>query len=653
MALCFSCFKEYDDEYNVCPNCGQVEITEPVLPIDLVPGTKLAGRYIIGTRIGYGGFSIVYRAYDTTLSNIVAIKEFYSSSLAFRVSGESEISVIKKQIDEFEYRKERFLAEARRMAKFSSHKNIVNVYDHFTENGTSYIVMEMLKGYSLAEYLETQDKEKIDVETTVQIANEIGTALDSLHKEGIIHRDVAPDNIWMSENGVIKLMDLGAAKLADEDPDVEDKIQKIGYTPPEQTADPNNVSPKNDVYALGATLYKCLTGIVPQVSDDRKEDDKVKPPHVLEPSISENLSNTVMKAMAIEKHMRFKDMPELLKAVNGERKVVSLEKEKIYKRRKRISGVLIAVLLLAVIAGALLYKYESDKKEVSLDPATITVWYSADEGDAKIKAMEAIAADFESAYEGVYVELLNIPSQEYEMRIKEAAEQDSLPNLFESTDLSGGILSKAISLDSVVATEQFADTVISTTYSQRYVDKKQMPLAFNVPVAVVITKGTVTSPYTDTTFSSLSDLGTSVSYDESVISILKNNFGDGITSYQPSSAFIATTPVLVTSSSNIDVVRNKLANSGLIINENYIVSFLEASKCEMTYEWSIGSASNEEVRASERLLSWMLGNVYQDYLTMSYNPINALPVNERSFNNKCDAAEYYDSLKGLKGSLVF
>ena len=64
MALCFSCFKEYDDEYNVCPNCGQVEITEPVLPIDLVPGTKLAGRYIIGTRIGYGGFSIVYRAYD-------------------------------------------------------------------------------------------------------------------------------------------------------------------------------------------------------------------------------------------------------------------------------------------------------------------------------------------------------------------------------------------------------------------------------------------------------------------------------------------------------------------------------------------------------------------------------------------------------------
>ena len=271
MKRCYECFKEFDDSFSVCPNCGRVYSNKPEEPIHLFPGTMLAGRYILGRAVGAGGFGIVYRAWDTKLETIVAVKEFFVSRLMTRAVGVKDVIVSNKSKVEYEYRKERFLAEARNMAKFGTHRSIPNVFEFFEENSTAYIVMELLEGSALGDYLKEHGN-KIDVGFALLIANEVGKALKSLHKQKIIHRDVAPDNIYICTGKEIriKLMDLGAAKLADSTDDVIDIILKPGYSPAEQYDNSKNIGPWTDIYALGATLYFMLTGVKPDESTNRK-----------------------------------------------------------------------------------------------------------------------------------------------------------------------------------------------------------------------------------------------------------------------------------------------------------------------------------------------------------------------------------------------
>ena len=225
--------------------------------------------------------------------------------------------------------RERFLAEARNMAKFGAHRSIPNVFEFFEENGTAYIVMEFLSGMALNNYM-TQAGGRIDIDFAVMIAGEVANALKSLHEQHIIHRDVAPDNIFICEGKdlKIKLMDLGAAKLADTSDDVIDIILKPGYSPAEQYDNTNNIGPWTDIYALGATLYMMVTGIKPDEATNRKINDQVVPPIAVNPLVSENLNNTIMRAMAVEPHLRFQTVDDFLAALNGEKKVISLEEER-------------------------------------------------------------------------------------------------------------------------------------------------------------------------------------------------------------------------------------------------------------------------------------------------------------------------------------
>ncbi len=172
---CYSCFKEYQGDFKVCPYCGTPAITEPAEPVHLAPGTVLAGRYILGTAVGSGGFGIVYRAWDSKLETVVAVKEFFVARLVTRAKGTKEIIVTKKSLPEFQYRKERFLAEARNMAKFGAHRSIPNVFEFFEENGTAYIVMEFLSGMALNNYM-TQAGGRIDIDFAVMIAGEVANA---------------------------------------------------------------------------------------------------------------------------------------------------------------------------------------------------------------------------------------------------------------------------------------------------------------------------------------------------------------------------------------------------------------------------------------------------------------------------------------------
>ena len=121
----------------------------------LTPGTEIAGRYTIGRMLGLGGLGITYQAWDEKLETVMAVKEYYPSGLVNRLPGQAEVMLVaSKREEEFRYGKERFLEEARNLARFNTHPNIVNVYDFFEANNTAYIVMEFLDGQTLSKFLQ-------------------------------------------------------------------------------------------------------------------------------------------------------------------------------------------------------------------------------------------------------------------------------------------------------------------------------------------------------------------------------------------------------------------------------------------------------------------------------------------------------------------
>ena len=661
MKRCYWCFKEYDSEFFVCPYCGQVEDASPVEPIHLPPGTLLSGRYILGQAVGSGGFGIVYRAWDMKLEIIVAVKEFFASRLMTRAEGLNKVIISQKSRAEFSYRKERFLAEARTMAKLGAHRNIPNVFEFFEENDTAYIVMELLNGESLNDYLARQDG-KIDNDFFLMIVNEVGNALVSLHEQGLIHRDVAPDNIFICSDKEIriKLLDLGAALLGDSTDQFIDIIMKPGYSPVEQyvseqsgkAVSNKNMGPWTDIYALGATLYAMLTGIKPIEATDRKIDDTVVPPRELDESIPENLSNTVMKAMAIDRHMRFKTVSEFLKAVNGEKKVVSLAKERKFRKRRRFTGIMAGCLALAIAAGVVFNTYSTKRAEQLLDDATISIWFSVQDNSTEADAMQSIAQDFMSKFPNVHLELRAIPEDEYLTEIENAASVQQLPALFESTVLGDDLLINAADVTDILNSEQAQNCLFLNQYDHYYSDRKRIPLGIEIPMAYVVTSGATSADYSAAYFSAISDFSsdTPIAADGRYLELLEANFA--FSGLDSEDAFLNnemnTCAVLLSSSMVINEVRETLTNYEKV----YVFYNADEINCRFTYEWSIGNCSDPEYRAAERLLSWMLGNVYQSTLMISKCNDGQIPVDKTCFTAKI-AQQNYAAVEDIYEKFIF
>lgn len=655
MKQCYSCFGTFEDAFNICPHCGAVHNPEPEEPIYLVPGTVLADRYVIGKCVGAGGFGIVYMAWDPKLEAVLAVKEFFVSRLVTRAQGEKELIVSKKYKEEYEYRKGRFLAEARTMAKFNKHRSIPNVYDFFEENGTAYIVMELLKGEALNSYRQKREGQ-LDIDFAIMVAGEVGEALISLHKEGIIHCDVAPDNVFIcnGETIRIKLMDLGAAKMPDRPNDVIDIILKPGYSPTEQYNKENDIGPWTDVYALGATLYSMLTGVKPDESTNRAIKDELVPPMELNPEISENLNNAILKAMALDKHMRFGKVSEFLEAIKGERKVLPLDVERKQRNRKRTIRVVAACVIMLAGLAAGLFTYKNKRQEGVLDPATISVWYALENGENENAAMDSVRSQFTEVFPDVTIELKGIPAEEYEEALLTAMQEGSMPTLYESTGVSEEILQASMDLDEVVQSEQFKAALFLNQYKNYYANTKQIPLGIELPIACVITKGPACIDYDSDYFSAVSDFGagTQIAMDDRYEALLEKNFQDlgafyGLETFMNNEE--NTSPVLLTSSMTINEIRAEITN----YQKEFI--YLDSNKIfgRFTYEWSISGGSDEQVAAAERLLSWMLGNVYQQTLMVGMCNDGQIPVNPESFNAKLQANGYLAPLRSIYSKFAF
>lgn len=296
---CLGCMKEYDKQYEVCPYCGYVYGNPALEAYHLPPGTILQERYLVGTTLGFGGFGVTYIGWDKLLEKEVAIKEYLPGEFATRMPEQERVTIFSGDREEqFVSGLDKFVDEAKRLAKFQDVEGIVHIFDSFSENRTAYIVMEYLEGETLKTKLDREGK--ISVEEATDIMLPVLHALKKVHKEGIIHRDIAPDNIYITKKGKVKLLDFGAARFATTKHSKSlSVILKPGYSPEEQYRSRGDQGPWTDVYSVAATFYKMITGIAPQDSMERNANDKVKRPSKLGVKIKKSTENSVLNAMNI------------------------------------------------------------------------------------------------------------------------------------------------------------------------------------------------------------------------------------------------------------------------------------------------------------------------------------------------------------------
>ena len=274
-------------------------------------GTRLIGRYTIEKVLGQGGFGITYLGIDELHEKKVAIKEFFPQGIVTRnIEYEDAVTVtFVGEKDNYNKGKEKFLKEARIMARFSKDEGIVKVQDFFEINNTAYIVMEYLEGITLKQYL--RENERIEPEELLELFVPLIESLDEIHSQGLIHRDISPDNIMVLLGGKIKLMDFGAARdYTDFGEKSLSLILKPGYAPPEQYQTHGVQGPWTDIYALCATMYKCLTGENPPDAIERVMDDNLKEISEFGIPVSKQMEETIIKGMSISARNRYQNIEE-------------------------------------------------------------------------------------------------------------------------------------------------------------------------------------------------------------------------------------------------------------------------------------------------------------------------------------------------------
>lgn len=282
---------------------------------ELEPGTILQGKYNITKGLGHGGFGITYKAENLALGNTVCIKELFIGGNSTRGVNNTVQSQGVKDAS-FDYFKQRFIEEARGLAKFN-HPGIVRVTDVFEENNTAYFVMEFATGQTLKDLVSKQGA--LPSGKAIALILHLLDAVEAVHSQGMLHRDIKPDNIIVTPEGKSVLIDFGSARqFAEGYTTTQTAILTPGYAPLEQYSDKAKRGPYTDIYALGATIYYVLTGVKPIAATDRTLEE-IPSPETLNTSVSKTLASVVMLAMNLKPEDRFQTIAEMREALNSQR----------------------------------------------------------------------------------------------------------------------------------------------------------------------------------------------------------------------------------------------------------------------------------------------------------------------------------------------
>ncbi len=312
--MCFQCMSTTQN--GVCTVCGFNNLKYRHPSHWLKPKTLLNGKYVIGKVLGEGGFGITYTGFDLNKNVRVAIKEYFPSGFVSRdIANTDTLTVFSgSKADFFNKGRRRFLDEAKTLAKFNHLDGIVSVLDFFNENGTAYLVMEFIDGDTLTGFLKRHGG-RIEMSVILDMFKPLMYSLMQVHGAKIIHRDISPSNIMISTDGKVTLLDFGAAKYISDYGNKSLSIQlKPGYAPEEQYRTHGQQGPWTDVYALCATLYRCITGVVPLEALERMQNDTLVPPSQLGVGITPMQEQALMSGLAVSHKNRFQNVGALYRA---------------------------------------------------------------------------------------------------------------------------------------------------------------------------------------------------------------------------------------------------------------------------------------------------------------------------------------------------
>lgn len=314
--ICLRCMKTSDD-VGICPHCGREKAGQLTWSKALAPGTILNNKILIGNILGKGGYGITYIGYDMLLEYRVAIKEFFPDEMVDRAEDGKTVLVL-DEVNGEEYQRETtaYLREARVLAEFSKFPGIVAIKDLFYENNTGYLIMEFLENGNLRKYVDSQGG-WLGVKEALELMEPVISVLGRLHKSGLIHRDISPDNIMMDEDGSMKLIDFGGSKKVGLN-NQQVFLGKWGFAPLEQMLSKlSEQGPWTDIYGICATLYCIITSEVPQASYERNEKDELIDIAQYNINIDKKVAAGIMKGLSMNAKDRQQSIDELYKDLYG------------------------------------------------------------------------------------------------------------------------------------------------------------------------------------------------------------------------------------------------------------------------------------------------------------------------------------------------
>lgn len=281
---CAGCIDAPYDERR-CARCSWSDAADQEIQTSLPLHYVLMERYYIGKVLGQGGFGITYLARDLRLNRLLAIKEYFPSEQCVRLS--------------------------------HGHPNIISITDFARENGTAYLMMSFVDGTTLREYLR-KNGGRISSPLAIDLMSRVLSALREMHSKGLLHRDGSPSNIMITRQGTVKLVDFGAARYAmGEQSKSMSIILKPGYAPEEQYRSKGRQGQWTDVYSATATLYQCITGVIPPPAPDRLVEDELEAPSALVADLSPMIEKVLLMGLAVRAADRYQTVDEMQRALSG------------------------------------------------------------------------------------------------------------------------------------------------------------------------------------------------------------------------------------------------------------------------------------------------------------------------------------------------
>lgn len=305
--LCGGCFREYNQTSGPCPVCGfDPEVEKRRRGMGLPLFTMLAGRYLVGRVLGAGGFGITYLALDLQTGVSHAVKEYFPADIALRCADGTVEPIRDEKL--YERYRDGFYGEARLLREMKESPYVVHVSAFFRGNNTAYLVMDYIDGEDLKKHAEKAGG-TLPYGEACQLTLQLARALSDVHKKGILHRDVNPQNALLDKSGNLRLIDFGSSRMGFRDAGKSVSIRLTeGYAAPEQYYLNGRQGPWTDEYAMACTFYRLVTGIPLPSALDRQHKDTVLPLTQMVAGADQKVSDAIARAMQLDAKKRYRNM---------------------------------------------------------------------------------------------------------------------------------------------------------------------------------------------------------------------------------------------------------------------------------------------------------------------------------------------------------